>query len=274
MARNTKRRRRRKRPQRPRLRDRPSDESVDLMREVAKAEYRAVREILAEGRNLDKVSELARNSQSFATGMIAKINASLQPPLSCKAGCSCCCHLSVTTTIPEVLYVADLLNSRGYENFAGGESGKSSVSECAARLQGVSFTDRLRTRCPCPLLNQSSGHCTVYERRPLACRGWNSADVRNCEQGLHRPEDGPRVPVFAYQLDITRGITAGLVAGLKDAGWSPTAVNLTDALHIALTRPSAAERWLRGETIFDSASVGDEAAESFTTTDLVEVKQD
>jgi Fe-S-cluster containining protein len=58
-----------------------------------------------------------------------------------------------------------------------------------------------RLRRPCPLLDQSTGLCRVYEVRPLACRQENSVDVDACK----RFKDDPDEPVSSLQLAFHRG---------------------------------------------------------------------
>jgi hypothetical protein len=105
----------------------------------------------------------------------------------------------------------------------------------------------MAARLPCPLLVDE--RCSVYPVRPLTCRGFNSSDARRCRQSV--TERAPvELPVYQPQLNIATFVLDGLRAGLHEAGLGSELLELTAALDIALTQPSAAERWLAGETVF------------------------
>jgi hypothetical protein len=68
----------------------------------------AAREILSEGRIREKIKEAATNALGWASHLLT-IHDPHKPDLACKEGCSYCCHVAVSVTIPEVLHIADYL---------------------------------------------------------------------------------------------------------------------------------------------------------------------
>jgi Fe-S-cluster containining protein len=102
---------------------------------------------------------------------------------------------------------------------------------------------------PCALLVEN--RCSVYPLRPMTCRGFNSADARQCERSLVR--GGGVVPAYAPQQRLCTVVLDGMRAGLAESGLDGELLELTAALRIALAVPDAAERWLAGEKLFAPA---------------------
>jgi hypothetical protein len=100
----------------------------------------------------------------------------------------------------------------------------------------------------CPLLSDDR-RCAVFAARPLHCRGRccpncdQDADSRSSTAG-----DSPR----SFAATVGEGISAGLAQGLTEAGLDGNSYELNRALVRALETPDAAERWLRGEAVFEA----------------------
>src|SRR5262249_34824988 len=109
---------------------------------------------------------------------------------------------------------------------------------------------------PCPFLEGdragSWGRCSVYEVRPLACRGYHSLDLRQCQRLFDHPEDHS-VQVDAWGAPITVDVMTAMGSGLMLNGLDGRPVKLAHAILIALGTPDAAERYLAGEGVFDEA---------------------
>ena len=107
----------------------------------------------------------------------------------------------------------------------------------------------------CPFLEGDQqgvgGKCSVYEVRPLVCRGYHSLDVHRCKRAFDEPEDksfmieGWGLPIAE---EICKAVSFGLLANGLDGGY----FKLAHAVLIALETPDAAERYLAGERVFDS----------------------
>jgi len=169
--------------------------------------------------------------------------------LPCKAGCSYCCTVRVTTTAPFVLVIADDINER----FSPSER-----TALVERLQAhfdatkvLSPSRQVLNNRMCPL--NVNGLCTIYAVRPLGCRTYHSYDVDKCREDVEFPDKEVLVPQdssrFAAQSLVIRAVsdcTARL--GLND-----DELELVPALLIALTGENVAERYIGGEPVFASA---------------------
>ncbi|MEO8901960.1 MAG: YkgJ family cysteine cluster protein [Polyangiaceae bacterium] len=168
--------------------------------------------------------------------------------IACHEGCHWCCHLKVSATAPEVLVLADYLRTSATAEVL--ETAKRRAAELAQDVRIFSADDKAEAKIPCALLTDA-GACAAYEARPLACRGWNALDPESCRLEL---EDDS---VFGERNEeLGRECAAvglGLVAALADAHLPTEILELTSALHVALSEPNALERWVSGEPIFDGS---------------------
>ncbi|HUY88718.1 MAG TPA: hypothetical protein VMV10_08295 [Pirellulales bacterium] len=100
----------------------------------------------------------------------------------------------------------------------------------------------------CPLLTDDH-RCAIFAARPLSCRG---RCCPNCdppgEDGAMAEGQTPRL----FAVTFGEGISAGLSQGLTNAGLDGRAYELNRALVQALEAPDAADRWLRGEAVFEA----------------------
>jgi hypothetical protein len=94
--------------------------------------------------------------------------------------------------------------------------------------------------------------CSVYPVRPLTCRGFNSSNAHQCELSLD-PRNQAVVPAYAPQQRLSTLVLDGMRAGLVGAGLAGTLVELTAALHVALTDSDALDQWRAGKASFDAA---------------------
>jgi Fe-S-cluster containining protein len=101
---------------------------------------------------------------------------------ACRNGCFFCCFQPVEANIPEILLIADHLR----QNLSPEQ-----MSALRERIddhqQKVKANPDGNALCP---LNVE-GSCTVYEARPLLCRGFNSLDAKECEAVFHEGRDRP-----------------------------------------------------------------------------------
>src|SRR5690606_36919700 len=116
---------------------------------------------------LEQVAELARNvmgaTSRLAEGLLTRAPAG---SVACKAGCDHCCYQPVGVTAPEALAIFDhLKQTRSVEALA---QLTAHVAKRHEQTRDLSAAERFSPEQPCPFLE--SGHCSVYEVRPLACR--------------------------------------------------------------------------------------------------------
>lgn len=228
-----------------------------------RAEYLAARQLLGERGDLSgaTVLELAARAQSWLTGQVAKVWDRPQvPPVACQAGCAWCCQLAVSAWPMELLVLASWLEERRTP---------SDVSDLLRRLRSaVAEGDAQRAATPtrarrlaCPLL--SEGRCTVYEVRPAACVGWNSAAVEPC-RAFAEGDDLARSQVEPLRFFSARAVPEAAAAALADCGGPAFdadgggqggAVDLSAGLLAVLELGvrKAAEAWLAGAPFLDEA---------------------
>ncbi len=219
---------------------------------ICRSEEMTAREILSEGRTREKIKEAATNALGWASGLL-RIHDPDKPDLACKEGCSYCCHVAVAVTIPEVLHIADhLRQTRTAEEI------EVVKQRCRDHIAATP-PDPLDVRHPCPLLEaggrENGGHavCSIYDQRPLPCRGFHSPDVTPCRRWY---EERKEESIHAWGLDITATVGIGLERGLEFHDLESCSVWLPHALLIALEEQDAAEQYLDGRPIFASAKTG------------------
>jgi Fe-S-cluster containining protein len=173
-----------------------------------------------------------------------------EPPraaAACKEGCAWCCYKEVGTTVPEVLRMVTHLQ----QSLAPHEL--QALRERVARLHEQRKTAQTRSRSdtniPCALLVDN--RCSVYPVRPLTCRGFNSSDARRCELSLD-PRIRADVPAYAPQQRLATLVLDGMRSGLAESGLSVALLELTAALHLALTDSDALDQWREGQPAFDA----------------------
>ncbi len=125
--------------------------------------------------------------------------------IACRRGCHWCCHIQVQADRSEVTAIAESLNQR------------LSVEEMSILRNRVAsweteFGSAGRALCP---LNVN-GECSVYDQRPLTCRGFNSGDAQKCQIAYERCFAlGSTVPIARLPKVITTcgGVALGLARG-------------------------------------------------------------
>jgi Fe-S-cluster containining protein len=203
----------------------------------------------AMARQLSALFEAGKRDSSIdkAIGFLhSKIDATLRRlsniPVACGKGCSHCCHIWVSATAPELLFIAKALRRR---------SDAAAVSERvkAAHLQTKDFPLHIRDQHPhaCPLLVDHL--CSIYEIRPEACKLAASGDAEICARSyLNLTNEGVPTP-FLHR--VAQGHYAiALAVALKHSQLSYKAYELNGGLNRALERDDAERAWLAGEDVF------------------------
>jgi Fe-S-cluster containining protein len=218
---------------------------------------------------LEAVVALAQNAMAatsrLAEGLLARAP---EGGVACRAGCDHCCYQSVGATPPETLAIADHL--RRTLSKAELAAVAAHVAEVHRRTQGLSAADRFSPDHPCAFLRD--GRCSIYEVRPLACRGMNAFDADQCSRRLRDPDtraaflaDPESLGANSYMEPIRafHAVSAGLQLSLSefyDLDMRP--LDLAAALDLLLNGPPAqADEWLAGRRPFESALGGDASDE-------------
>src|SRR6478752_5417576 len=223
------------------------------------------RALLRAAPSVEGTVELARNAMS-ATSRLAEALLAQAPAgaLACKAGCDHCCHQPVGLTPPEALAIfAHLRQTLASDELA---SVAARLAQRARETRGLSSAERFSPDQPCPFLER--GRCSIYEVRPLACRGMNSLDAEECKTRLRDPDAraaflarGSGGRSFMEPIRAFHAISAGLQLSLSELyGLDMRPLELSLALDLLLNGPdSSAVDWLNGLRPFEAALGGDNA---------------
>lgn len=218
---------------------------------------------LREQPSLPAALELAGHAMDVASQLCEEFLARLpEGTIACKSGCAHCCHQTVHVTPIEALAIVDhlmqSLSTAALASLAG------RISEARERTRGLAPLDRFASAHPCPFL--AAGQCSVYQLRPLACRGMNSRDAVGCAKVLHDREvravflADPRAGYsFAEPIRIALAISAGLQLGLSEVyHLDMHPLELTAAVDLLLRdAPTLVAGWLSGQAAFAPAYAAD-----------------
>jgi hypothetical protein len=231
--------------------------------DIAVATAATARAMLGAHYTPEQAAALGRSAMTAASKIVdGALAQSPDRPPACRAGCAHCCHQAVGVTPPEVFAIyAHLCASRTPDELTV-------VAEIVRRAddqtRGLSAADRLSPDHPCPFLIDA--RCSIYEARPLACRGTNSLDAAACERNLHEPSaraaflrGETSVPCYLEPFRAAHAVTAGLQLALDQLhGLEVMPLELTAAMRVMFDDPDGVpQRWLGGKDPFAAAHGGD-----------------
>jgi Fe-S-cluster containining protein len=166
---------------------------------------------------------------------------------ACHTGCSACCYRVVQVTLPEIAAIGEFLEVRP-------DDGLSERLERYERAVAPSFGRNLSALRPeCPFL--LDGECSIYEVRPLRCRGLNSLDVSACEKWRDRADEQVPIPAVRGQMESAIAASLGLAAGLAKAGVFNRFFDLGRAIAILNADRDAVEHHFKGDLVLTPALV-------------------
>jgi len=219
--------------------------------------------MLGEGHTPEQAAALGRDAMAatstIADGVLAR---SPDRPPACRAGCAHCCHQAVGVTAPEVFAIHDHLRATRTPDQL--EALVRRLHEADDRTRGMAAAERLSPELPCPFLEEA--RCSIYEVRPLSCRGTNSLDAAACERTLREPDaraallaGRESIPCYLEPIRAFHAVTAGLQLALDQLhGLEAQPLELTAAMRIMVDdADGVAARWLGGKDPFAAARGGD-----------------
>ena len=219
---------------------------------VVEEARRLTNKVFAEAHSPESPSRLVGKLVSLADALVEQ-EKERNPPQSqimCRAGCAHCCHMRVLVTAPEALILAEFIRENLSPNELSDIKKKiGQTSELAARMTDAEYSS---AGLACPLLVDSM--CSVYEARPMECRGYVSMSVEACERAADNYDDW-NVPVYLEQYSIFKNVQIGLLHSMAISDLPCELLEMSAALTIALDTPDAADRWLAGENVFGSAAI-------------------
>ncbi len=160
------------------------------------------------------------------------------PPIACGEGCAFCCYLRADVTAAEIARI--VLHLRATRSPAEVQLVAQRARETAARVGGFDADARAEARVPCTLLED--GRCSVYEVRPLVCRGCNSASADDCEAALG--DGSVDTTVYAPQKALFHYAGTALLRALRGRRLPSDLVELNAGLARGLSSEDALEAWL------------------------------
>ncbi len=178
-------------------------------------------------------------------------------PVACARGCGCCCTLTIQATPDEVFALKDELERS--LSPAALAALKARAVAADARGHGLTPLARHRLKLFCPVLDPATQECLGHAARPSGCQAYLSLNLAQCQADHANPSQPVAQPVAAGMLRDAVGAAGEVV--LEDAGAPRQSLELTAGLVAAWAEPDAEARWLRGETVLDSASSTDNPPE-------------
>lgn len=205
------------------------------------------------------VSELHAFAGEMARTLTSQVEAVRRLPIACTSGCSYCCRgTPVLVSAPEAIHLAEHLRSTRTPDELGAVVAR--VEATFARVKDLDIDARAEEKVPCPLLDEATGACTVYDARPVACRAYNSCDAARCAEAHDAGLASPVLPSnpILFQATHAAGFGLMLASRLRDRETGP--YELVNALRTALAEPTASSAWLEGKTVFSHTRLSDEGA--------------
>jgi len=142
--------------------------------------------------------------------------------VSCKVGCSNCCHHPFLVTLPEGLLLYRWLSTHGRWT----PSLRKRIEETRDKTLGLAFRVWLLSNIPCPLLEDHK--CLAYEARPLHCRTtFSRGDPEMC----HPHELGSSAGIIP-NTEVIISYNNQLLALLKRLGLQGSLMPLAEAVLI------------------------------------------
>jgi Fe-S-cluster containining protein len=211
-------------------------------------ESQSARESLEAPRTEDTASVFVFDAAARANRFLP-----LLAEVACRPGCDHCCHgIKVDVTAAEALavaaFVTDGLDGRALSAL------RDRVTRHAAAVKAMTLDERLEARTPCPVLDEVTGTCGAYDVRPMRCRSHHSLDAAACKRALENPREAVLIDKYVDVVNIHDALIEGQKKALAEEGLDHGTFDLALALGVALSEPGAADRWARGERLFDAAA--------------------
>ena len=222
---------------------------------VTRARIAAAREslvILSETPVALKTIELARSTHEFTDRSIRQVHAACHDGhrVACRSGCTYCCMVPVAASAPEVLAIATFVRERFEEDRHATLNRR--VEANISATEGMDMSQRDRVRLDCPFLE--AGQCSVYEVRPIACRGYSSYSVKDCKEDYEHPGTGVEGHANGLRELVFGAIREGLAVACKSASVEHRLLELVRAYKIASEDSTLAETWRSRPEAFGTAT--------------------
>jgi Fe-S-cluster containining protein len=182
------------------------------------------------------VLDLVRQVHDDLTAAIEALPSKAQH--ACAPGCDFCCYLPVDVLAPEAFRITAHLEQT---------CSREALSTLVYRL-GAQGQHDFGIR-PCVFL--ANGRCSIYEVRPMVCRGYNSLSKERCEAYHHDASVNLKGTKDRVAGLLAEAIEDGVIAGLEALGLDAQWYELPSAVLRALETTDGPVRWARGEAVFE-----------------------
>jgi Fe-S-cluster containining protein len=211
-------------------------DSVDSRVETARQQHKAETiQALQASRRKAAVLQLTEQIHHGLSAAIDALPSKAQH--ACAPGCFFCCYLPVDVLAPEAFRIAEHLQ----QTRSPGE-----LADLVYRL-GTEGQHDFGAR-PCVFL--AHGRCSIYEVRPMVCRGYNSLSKERCEAYYDDASIDLKGTKDRVAGDLAEAIEDGVIAGLTALGLDAQWYELPSAVLRALGTSDGPARWARGEAVF------------------------
>ncbi|HWP09538.1 MAG TPA: YkgJ family cysteine cluster protein [Polyangiaceae bacterium] len=235
------------------LRDAPPEALEFFERERA-----AAGELLDAARSATLVAEVALAAAARLEPLAFELTR--ERPPACGRGCSRCCHgLKIEASAWEAVAIAEFL--RGLEPQELRET-RGQMAEEAAFARTLDADTRWREQTPCAFLDDASGECVIHAVRPFTCRAHTSLSLAQCDAAAADPERRTPIEKHPVPAAIFGMAKSAITVACDERNLDPRSFELTNAVAVALSSPDAAERWARGELVFDAARTPNDARDA------------
>ncbi|AGA31228.1 YkgJ family cysteine cluster protein [Singulisphaera acidiphila] len=196
--------------------------------------------------------ELARSANELTDRSIRQVHAACHDGhrVACRSGCTYCCMVPVAASAPEVLAIATFV--REWFDEARQAALDRRVEANISATEGMDMNQRDRVRLDCPFLE--AGKCTIYEVRPIACRGYSSYNVEDCREDYEHPGTGVEGHTNGLRELVFGAIREGLAIACKSASVEYRLLELVRAYKIASEDSTLAETWRSRPEAFETAT--------------------
>ncbi len=223
--------------------------------------------VLSPAPSVARTVELGRNVMAamsrLVDGLLARAPA---PGVACRSGCDHCCYQPVGVTPPEALAIHEHLKATFSAEALATIAAR--VAAARTRTRGLTAAERFSPDHPCPFLE--AGACSIYDARPLSCRGMNSLDADECSERLRSPAAraaflarGQGGHLFLQPIRAAHAVSAGLQLALDELfGLDVAPLDLTAVMDLLLSGPSTLpEEWVGCGTPFAPARGADNSTD-------------
>ncbi|CAJ0784670.1 YkgJ family cysteine cluster protein [Ralstonia chuxiongensis] len=180
--------------------------------------------------------------------------------VACRDGCSHCCYYRVEVSAAEALALAERIAAMPAD---ARKKTSERLMQTAQRVAPLSAAQYQVTNVPCAFLENE--RCSVYEMRPVSCRGHHSLDVAVCIDAFENPDSGSMNPQDMFRMGVYAAYKRVFGIGQKLASRDSQLYEMHGAVAEALNDPAAAKRWRAGEisfpTVRDWRSLEESASE-------------